>query len=70
MLPQSKKNQKDIEDVIESVIKDSIPNNDYWQEEDIFGKTDTQPTIDTTKIIVDHIKQTTNDTLKATTTRR
>ena len=32
MLPQSKK--KDIENVIESVIKDPTPNNDYWWEED------------------------------------
>ena len=50
--------------MIESVIKDLIPNNDYWWEEDIFSKTDTQPTIDATKIIVDDIKQTTNDALK------
>ena len=63
MLPQSKKN-KAIEYVIELVIKDLIPNNDYWWEEDIFSKTDTQPTIDATKIIVDDIKQTTNDALK------
>ena len=63
MLPQSKK-KKDIEDVTESVIKDPIPNNDYWWEEDIFSSTDTQPTIDATKIIVDDIKQTTNDALK------
>ena len=58
------KKQKDIEYVIELVIKDLIPNNDYWWEEDIFSKTDTQPTIDATKIIVDDIKQTTNDALK------
>ena len=64
MLPQSKKNQKDIEDVIESVIKDPIPNNDYWWEEDIFSSTDTQPTIEATEIAVDDIKQTTNDALK------
>ena len=58
------KKQKDIEDVIESVIKDLIPNNDYWWEEDVFNKTDTQPTIDTIKIIVNDIKQTTNNALK------
>ena len=58
------KKQKDIEDVIESIIKDPIPNNDYWWEEDIFSKTDTQPTTDATKIIVDDIKQTTNNVLK------
>ena len=50
--------------MIESAIKDRIPNNDYWWEEDIFSSTDTQPTIDATKIIVDDIKQTTNDALK------
>ena len=58
------KKQKDIEDVIESVIKDPIPTNKYWWEDDIFSKTDKQPTIDATKIIVDDIKQTTNDVLK------
>ena len=58
------KKQKDIEDVIESVIKDPIPTNKYWWEDDIFSKTDKQPTIDATKIIVDDIKQTTNDALK------
>ena len=58
------KKQKDIEGVIESVIKDLIPNNDYWWEEDIFSSTDAQPTIDATKVIVDDINQTTNDALK------
>ena len=58
------KNQKEIEDVIESVIKDPIPTDDYWWEEDIFSKTDTQPTFDATKIIVNDIKQTTNNVLK------
>ena len=64
MSPQNKKKQKEIEDVIDSVIKDPIPTDDYLWEEDIFSKTDTQPTIDATKIIVDDIKQTTNDVLK------
>ena len=64
MSPQNKKKQKEIEDVIDSVIKDPIPTEDYLWEEDIFSKTDTQPTIDATKIIVDDIKQTTNDVLK------
>ena len=41
MSPQNKKKQKEIEDVIESVIKDPIPTDDYWWEEDIFSKTDT-----------------------------
>ena len=58
------KKQKEIEDVIESGIKDLIPTEDYWWEEDIFSRTDTQPTIDATKIIVDDIKQTTNNVLK------
>ena len=58
------KKQREIEDVIESVIKDPIPTDDYWWEEDIFSKTDTQPRIDATTIIVDDIKQTTNDVLK------
>ena len=40
------------------------PNNGNWWEEDIFSKTDTQPTTDATKIIVGDIKQTTNDVLK------
>ena len=56
------KKQKDIEDVIESIIKDPILSNEYW--DDIFSKTDTQPTIDATKIIVDDIKQTTNNALQ------
>ena len=58
------KKQREIEDVIESVIKDPIPTDDYWWEEDIFSKTDTQPTFDATKIIVNDIKQTTNNVLK------
>ena len=45
--------------MIESGIKDLMPTEDYWWEEDIFSRTDTQPTIDPTKIIVDDIKQTT-----------
>ena len=57
MLLQSKKKQKDIEDVIETVIKDPIPTNDYQWEEDIFSTT-------ASKITVDDIKQTTNDVLK------
>ena len=50
--------------MIELVIKDPIPTDNYWWEEDIFSITDTQPPIDATKIIVDDIKQTTNDVLK------
>lgn len=59
---QNKRNKKILK-VIEDVIKDPIPTNDYWWEEDIFSTTDKQPTIDATKIIVDDIKQTTNDVL-------
>ena len=59
---QNKRNKKILK-VIEDVIKDPIPTNDYWWEEDIFSTTDTQPTTDATKIIVDDIKQTTNDVL-------
>ena len=55
------KKQKGVEDVIESIIKVPIPNNDYWWED---SKTDIQPRIDATKIIVDDIKQTTNNALK------
>ena len=40
------------------------PHNGNWWEEDIFSKTDTQPTTDATKIIIDDIKQTTNNVLK------
>ena len=58
------KKQKDIEDVIELVIKDLIPTNNYWWEEDIFSKTNKQPTIDASQIIVDDIKQITIDVLK------
>ena len=58
------KKQEEIEDVIESVIKDPIPTDNYWWEEDIFSKTDTQPTFGATKIVVDDIKQTTNNVLK------
>ena len=41
------------------MIKNSIPTNDYWWEEDIFSRDDEQFTIDATKNIVDDIK--TND---------
>ena len=58
------KKQKEIEDVIESVKKDPIPTDNYWWEEDILSKTDTQPTIDATTIIVNDKKQTTNEVLK------
>ena len=55
--------QKQIEDTIEDIIKEPITNNDDWWEEDIFSTTDTQPTIDASKTILNDTKQTTNDTL-------
>lgn len=39
---QNKRNKKILK-VIEDVIKDPIPTNDYWWEEDIFSTTDKQP---------------------------
>ena len=38
------------------MIKNSIPTNNYWWEEDIFSKDDEKSTIDATKNIVDDIK--------------
>ena len=58
------KEEKEIEDIIESIIKDPIPNNDFWWEEDVFHKNDSHPTINATKIIVDDIKETTDDVSK------
>ena len=58
------KKQKEIEDVIETIIKDPLPNNYSWWEEEVFNKNDSPPTIDAAKIIVNDIKEKTNDTLK------
>ena len=58
------KKQKEIEDVIETIINDPLPNNDIWWEEEVFNKNDSPPTIDATKIIVNDIEEKTNDTLK------
>ena len=58
------KKQKEIEDVIETIIKDPLPNNYFWWEEEVFNKNDAPPTIDAAKIIVNDIKEKTNDTLK------
>ena len=58
------KKQKEIEDVIETIIKDPLPNNYFWWEEEVFNKNDSPPTIDATKIIVDIIKEKTDDALK------
>ena len=57
------KKQKKIEDVIDDVIKEPLPTNDYWWDEDIFSTNDKQPTIDATKMIVDDIKEPTNNIL-------
>ena len=62
MLTEQKK-QKKIEDVIDDVIKEPLPANDYWWDEDIFSTNDKQPTIDATKMIVDDIKEPTNNIL-------
>ena len=45
------------------MIKEPPPTDDYWWEEDIFDGTDNQPTKDSTKMIVDDIKKTTNEVL-------
>ena len=58
------KKQKKIEDVIEPVIDDPLPNNDFWWEEDIFDTNDTQSTIDSSKIFYDDIKKETTNILK------
>ena len=58
------KKQKEIEDVNETIIKDPLPNNYFWWEEEVFNKNDSPPTIDAAKIIVNDIKEKTNDTLK------
>ena len=55
------KKQKEIEKLVDDVIKDPIPTNDYWWEEDVFSKDDKQTTIDSTKTFVDDIKQSAND---------
>ena len=41
-----------------------LPNNDFWWEEEVFNKNHSPPTIDATKIIVDDIKEKTDDALK------
>ena len=58
------KKQKEIEDVIKTVIKDPLPNNDFWWEEEVFNKNDSPPTVDATKIIVHDIKEKNDDALK------
>ena len=36
------KKQRDIENLVDDVVKKPIPTNDYWWEEDIFSKDDEQ----------------------------
>ena len=50
------KKQRNIKNLIDDVIKNSIPTNNYWWEEDIFSKDDEKSTVDATKNIVDDIK--------------
>ena len=61
---QNKKSKKKIEEVIESVIDDPLPNNDFCWEEDIFDENDKQSTNDSSKIFYDNIKKETSDILK------
>ena len=49
--------KKKIEEVIESVIDDPLPNNDFWWEEDIFDENGKQPTIDSSKIFMTILKK-------------
>ena len=59
------KKQKEIEDVIETIIRNPLPNNDFWWEEEVFNKNNSPPTINATKVIVDDIKEKTDDTLNS-----
>ena len=58
------KKQKEMDDLVGSIIEDTIPNNDFWWEEDVFNKSDPPSTVNATKIIVDDIKDTTKDAPK------
>ena len=59
------KKPKEIEDVIETIIRNPLPNNDFWWEEEVFNKNNSPPTINATKVIVDDIKEKTDDTLNS-----
>ena len=59
------KKQKEIEDVIETIIRNPLPNNDFWWEEEVFNKNNSPPTINATKVIVDDIKEKIDDTLNS-----
>ena len=58
------KKQKEIEDVIKTIIKDPLPNKDFWWEEEVFNKNDSPPTVDARKIIVHDIKEKNDGALK------
>ena len=61
MLKEQNKNKK-VEVLIEDVLE-PLPLDDFWWEDDIFGKKDDRPTIDTTKMIIDNIQNTTKKPL-------
>ena len=58
------KKQKEMEDVIVSVITDPIPNNNFWWEDEIFDFNYNQPTIDSSKLFYNDIKKETTNILK------
>ena len=58
------KKQKEMEDVIVSVIPDPIPNNNFWWEDEIFDFNYNQPTIDSSKLFYNDIKKETTNILK------
>ena len=58
------KKQKEMEDVIVSVITDPIPNNNFWWEDEIFHFNYNQPTIDSSKLFYNDIKKETTNILK------
>ena len=59
-----RKKQKEMEDVIVSVITDPIPNNNFWWEDEIFDFNYNQPTIDSSKLFYNDIKKETTNILK------
>ena len=58
------KKQKEMEDVIVSVITDPIPNNNFRWEDEIFDFNYNQPTIDSSKLFYNDIKKETTNILK------
>ena len=61
VITEQNKNKK-VETVIEDVLDPTLID-DYWWENDMFDSSDKQPTIDTTKMIIDDIQQTTKEPL-------